>query len=102
MSNLIIFILVAIPITAILIRYLNGWANRRIRPAKQQDFPNFRQAQTQAPHDLQAHSQLVSLCLGDSAKVERLIQYEIEKQPHLNRAEATRYARDRLETGRSR
>lgn len=59
-------------------------------------FRNFKQSQQSADSDLQAHADLVSMCMGDVAKVERLIRYEQSKRPGLGRAQATRAARDRL------
>lgn len=59
-------------------------------------FRNFKQSQQSADSDLQAHSDLVRMCFGDTQKVERLIRHQQSKRPGLTRAQATRMARDQL------
>ena len=59
-------------------------------------FSNFKRSSQNADSDLQAHSDLVRMCLGDVSAVERLIRYEHSRRLGMTRAQATRAARDRL------
>lgn len=63
---------------------------------------NFKNSQQSADADLQAHSDLVRMCFGDTQKVERLIRHEQSRRPDLTRPQATRAARDRLMHDRGR
>jgi hypothetical protein len=45
---------------------------------------------------------LVALARGDAGRAERLVDYELKRDPSLSRAEAIRSAIDRLEYDRTR
>lgn len=48
------------------------------------------------------YRRLVALARGDSGRAERLIDYELKREPNLSRAEAVRSAIERLEYDRTR
>lgn len=55
-------------------------------------------AKIKAPHNLQAHADLIAYCDGDYQKAERLIEVEQRQQSTLSRAQATELALSRLQS----
>lgn len=93
-------VLVVIPFGLILWLAIRSYSKRSVMKLPPDLQSRFRTSSIKAPHDLQAHSDLVRMCMGNSETVERLIQFELRKQPKLSRAQATRAARDRLANDR--
>lgn len=89
-------VIVIIPIGFLLwLLHCERSRNKMLKRSPDLQFRKFKQSQ-HADSDLQAHADLVRMCLGDIATVERLIRYERSKHPGLGRAQATRAARDLL------
>lgn len=94
--------LIIFPMGFILWIFIRSRSNRSVFRLPPDLSSRFHASRRQSPHDLQAHSELVSMCMGDIGAVERLIQFELRKLPGLTRAQATRAARDRLAYDRGR